>query len=116
MIRAQSPFISNKDIDTVLAYVKEKAGDPNYDPEFLDLDVEKQEEPTETEGDLYSDIRDFVIHTGITSKSSIMRSFQVSSMKCDQFLARLQAESIITLGPGGKYVLGPAAHLEDFES
>lgn len=116
LIRAQSPFISNKDIDTVLAYVKEKAGDPNYDPEFLDLDVEKQEEPTETEGDLYSDIRDFVIHTGITSKSSIMRSFQVSSMKCDQFLARLQAESIITLGPGGKYVLGPAAHLEDFES
>lgn len=116
LIRAQSPFISNKDIDTVLSYVREKAGDPNYDPEFLDLDVENQEEPVESEGDLYTDIRDFVIHTGITSKTSIMRSFQVSSMKCDQFLARLQAESIIALGPGGKYVLGPAAHLEDFES
>lgn len=116
LIRAQSPFISDKDINAVLEYVKRNAGDPNYDPDFLDLEVEKpSEEEDDPEGDLYSDIKDYVIHTGITSKASIMRCFQVSSMKADQFMARLQSESIIALGPSGKYVLGPAAHLEDFE-
>ncbi len=116
LIRAQSPFISNRDIHTVLEYVREKAGDPNYDPDFLDLEVEKEEEEVSNpDGDLYSDIREFVIHTGITSKTSIMRSFQVSSLKADQFLVRLQSESIICLGPNGKYILGPAAHLEDYE-
>lgn len=114
LIRAQSPFISNKDINMVLEYVKKNAGDPNYDPEFLDLDVQPQEEEVDVEGDLYSDIRDYVIQTGITSKSSIMRSFQVSSQKADQFLARLQSENIIALGGNGKYILGPAAHLEDY--
>jgi DNA segregation ATPase FtsK/SpoIIIE-like protein len=117
LIRAQSPFISNKDIDTVLEYVKKNAGDPNYDSNFLDLDVAPQEEEVvDTEGDLYTDIVDYVTHTGITSKSSIMRSFQVSSQKADQFIARMASECIIALGPSGKYVLGPAAHLEDFES
>ena len=116
LIRAQSPFISNHDMNTVLEYVREKAGDPNYDPEFLDLEVEQEEEETSNpDGDLYTDIRDFVVHTGITSKTSIMRSFQVSSLKADQFLARLQSEGIIGLGPNGKFILGPAAHLEDFE-
>ncbi len=114
LIRAQSPFISNKDINTVLEYVKKNAGDPNYDKEFLDLDVQPQEEEVDVEGDLYTDIRDYVIHTGITSKTAIMRSFQVSSQKADQFLARLQSESVIALGGSGKYILGPAAHLEDY--
>ncbi len=117
LIRAQSPFISNADINKVLEYVKKNAGNPNYDPEFLDLEVPSQdEEEADVEGDLYSDIKEYVIYTGITSKSSIMRSFQVSSMKADQFLARLQSESIIAMGPSGKFVLGPAAHLEDYEA
>lgn len=114
LIRAQSPFISNSDIAAVLDYVKQKAGDPTYDPNFLDLEVKQEEEEVDVEGDLYSDVREFVIHTGITSKSSIMRNFQIASAKADQFLARLQSESVIILGVNGKYVLGPAAHLEDY--
>ena len=116
LIRAQSPFISNGDIRTIIEYVREKAGDPVYNPNFLDLEVEKQEEVSvNPEGDLYNDIREYVIETGITSKASIMRSFQVSSSKADQFISRLQSEAVITFGPNGKYVLGPAAHLEDFQ-
>ena len=115
LIRAQSPFISNKDITTILNYVKEKAGDPCYDPNFLDLDVDEQnDDDNVVEGDIYSEIKDFVIGTGITSKATLMRSFQISSSKADQFIARLQSDSIITYGPNGKYVLGPAAHLEEY--
>ncbi len=116
LIRAQSPYISNHDMNTVLDYVRSHAGDPNYDPDFLDLDVEEEvEEESNPEGDLYTDICEFVVQTGITSKTSIMRSFQVSSLKADQFIVRMQSDGILALGPNGKLILGPAAHLEDFE-
>jgi S-DNA-T family DNA segregation ATPase FtsK/SpoIIIE len=117
MIRAQSPFISNDDIRSVLLYVKEHAGDPNYDPEFLDLDVsEEQGEEVEVgkEVDLYDEIKNFVCETGITSKTTMMRSFQITSLKADQFISRLSAEGYLTLGLDGKYLLGPAAHLKDY--
>ena len=108
LIRAQSPIVSNEDINNILAYIKEKAGDPVYNPEFLDLDeaaAPSQEEEENEEGDLYDDIKDFVTSTGITSKSALMRSFQISSAKADQFFSRLVQDGVIHLGPEGKYVV-----------
>ena len=107
LIRAQSPFVSNEDINNVLAYIKKNAGDPVYDPDFLDLDeaAAPEEEEEDVSGDLYDDIKDFVKKTGITSKSCMMRSFQISSQKADQFFARLVQDNIIILGPEGKYVV-----------
>lgn len=116
LIRAQSPFISPSDMNVVLQYVIDRAGDPQYDQNFLDLDIdENNEEESNPEGDLYSDVKEFVSTTGITSKTSIMRSFQISSLKADQFLSRLQSEGIVLPGPNGKYTIGPAANLEDFK-
>ncbi|MDD6240302.1 MAG: DNA translocase FtsK [Eubacteriales bacterium] len=108
LIRAQSPFVSNEDINNILAYIKEKAGDPVYNQEFLDLDeaaAPSEDEGENEEGDLYDDIKDFVTSTGITSKSALMRSFQISSAKADQFFSRLVQDGVIHLGPEGKYVV-----------
>ncbi len=113
LVRAQSPFLSDEEIDSVLAYVKEKAGDPVYDQAFLELEDDEEEDPNVEEVDpqkrLYDDIKDFVIHTGITSKESIIRNFQVTSSKADNYLATMVSEDVLMMGFGGHYVLGPAA-------
>ncbi len=113
LIRAQSPFLSDEEIDSILAYVKEKAGDPVYDRAFLELEEEEEEETTLEEVDpqkrLYDDVKDFVIHTGITTKESIVRNFQVSGSKADTYLATMVSENVLMMGYGGEYVLGPAA-------
>ena len=116
LIRAQSPYISNADIDTVLDYVKGHAGDPNYDPEFLDLEV-KNDDPTngkmEGEGDLYEEVKDFVMKTGIVSKSALMRNFSISYSKSDQFIARLRNEGIVQTIQGGKNVVVQRIPMEE---
>lgn len=112
LIRAQSPFLSDQEIDTVLNYVKQQAGDPNYDREFIEL-VEMEEEEASTEIDVnksqYDSVKDFVIHTGITSKESIVRNFQITSQKAETYLATMVSENVLMMGFGGNYVLGPAA-------
>lgn len=114
LIRAQSPFISDFDIDEVLNYVKTRAGHPNYDKDFLDLDDEEDNNSdAQVEINPYDNIKDFVIKTQITSKATIMRTFQLSASKVDQYINTLLSESIICLGPNGQYVLGPAARLEE---
>lgn len=113
LLRAQSPFLSDEEIDSVLSYVKQKAGDPVYDQAFLELEEDDDDNDNIEEVDpqkrLYDDIKDFVIHTGITSKESIIRNFQVSSAKADNYLATMVSENVLMMGFGGHYVLGPAA-------
>lgn len=113
LIRAQSPYLSDEEIDSILAYVKEQAGDPVYDRAFLELEDEEDEEIQSDDSDpakrLYDDVKDFVIHTGITSKESIMRNFQVTSSKADNFLLTMVQENVLMASYDGKYVLGPAA-------
>lgn len=113
LVRAQSPFLSDDEIDSVLAYVKEKAGDPVYNQAFLELEDDDDEEIESDDVDpqkkLYDDVKDFVIHTGIMSKESIMRNFQVSSSKADNFLASMVSEQILMFSYDGNYVFGPAA-------
>ncbi len=113
LVRAQSPYLSDEEIDSILAYVKEKAGDPVYDRAFLELEEEDDEEDAVEEIDpqkrLYEDVKDFVIQTGITAKESVMRNFQLTSSKADSYLASLVSEQVLMLGYGGEYNLGPAA-------
>ncbi len=113
LIRAQSPYLSDEEIDSILAYVKEQAGDPVYDRAFLELEDDEDEPISSEESDpakrLYDDVKDFVICTGITSKESIMRNFQVTSSKADNFLLTMVQENVLMASYDGKYVLGPAA-------
>lgn len=115
LIRAQSPFISSTDIENILDYIKSHAGAPNYAPEFLELEVENEDHlsKSEAEYDLYEEVKDFVMTTGIVSKSALIRNFSVSYAKADQFLAKLRQEGIIRMDFGGKYVVSKRRSMED---
>ena len=116
LIRAQSPFISNEDMERVLEYVHDKAGDPNYDPDFLDLEV-KDEDPSvgkaQSFDDMYEEIKDYVMKTGIVSKSNIMRNFSISYSKSDQVIARLRSDGIVQSIQGGKNIVVQRRPMEE---
>ncbi len=108
LLRCQSAFISDSEMDRVLDYLKGKAGDPSYNKDFLDLEVKSEEEDSQTQmtlDDLFDDVKEFVMYTGICSRSSIMRNFSLSYSKADQMLARLRNVGIIKPMQGGKNVV-----------
>lgn len=108
LLRCQSPFVSDSEMDQVLEYVRENAGDPSYNPEFLDLEKKSEEEDAATQmtlDDIFDDVKDFVMYTGICSRSSIMRNFSLSYAKADQMLMRLRNLGIIKPMQGGKNVV-----------
>lgn len=113
LIRAQSPFLSDQEIDFVLKYVKEAAGDPVYDKEFIELEQEDDTPEIAVEADpnkrLYDDVKDFVVHTGFAKRENIVRNFQVSNQKADTFLMTMVSEGVLMLGYNNEYVLGPGA-------
>ena len=74
-----------------------------------DDDEEIESDDVDPQKKLYDDVKDFVIHTGIMSKESIMRNFQVSSSKADNFLATMVSEQVLMFSYDGNYVFGPAA-------
>lgn len=106
LIRCQSPFISNEDMDRVLGYIKQNAGTPSYDPDFLDLapkdDKEEDNSPLSPE-EVYAEIADYVETTGTCSKQSIMENFYLSSSKATMNLLQLEQDGIITRLPDSTY-------------
>ena len=116
LIRAQSPFISNSDMEKVLTYLKQQAGAPSYNPAFLDLEVKKEDATVgdaKTSEDLYADVKEFVMKTGIVAKSKLMRNFALTYSKVDTFLVRMLQEGIIMQAQGGKYVVTKRMPMEE---
>lgn len=117
LIRCQSPFVSKEDIQKVVDYLHANAGDPSYDPNFLELEVEQDEGPSvgkaQSFEDLYEEIKDYVMKTGIVSKSNIMRNFSISYSKTDQVIAKLRTEGIIQAIQGGKNIVVQRRPMED---
>lgn len=107
LTRCQSPFISDEETDRILDYLKKSAGDPNYDSDFVDLKPrnENEEESVPSQEDVYEEVKDFVMKTGICTKSSIMQNFSQTSAKTDQILMKLRSEGIIMPAVGGKNIV-----------
>lgn len=108
LLRCQSPYISDEEMDKVLDYVREEAGNPNYNKDFIDLQVENETEDSETIKTLdqiFDDVKEYVMCTGICSRSHIMNFASLSASKADQMITRLKNVGIIKSAPGGKNVV-----------
>lgn len=116
LLRCQSAFISDEEMDRVLEYVRKNAGDPSYNKDFLDLQVQAESEDEETQmtlDEIFDDVKDYVMVTGICSRSSIMRNFSLSYAKADQMLLRLKNLGIVKSVQGGKNVVVMRKKMED---
>ena len=107
LIRAQSAFITENDMEHVIQYLKMSAGVPNYDADFLDLSP-KEENQSEVEPnpeDIYDEIKEFTMYTGIVAKSALVRNFSISIVKADQYIARMRQDGIVQVRADGKNVV-----------
>ena len=98
LIRCQSPYISDDDINRVLNYVKQNAGIPSYNADFLEFspadsfDLSEAEKSNEQ---IYQEIKEYVLATNTCSRGSITSFWQLSQKQVNQFLALLEREGII---------------------
>ncbi len=110
LIRAQSPYISNKDIITICDYIRSH-GEVNYFPQFLNL----KENPFRNFDDsalsssnpknldpLYYDVKNFVLDTKTTATNRIQAKFGIGANRADKILIALEEEGILRLLPNGR--------------
>ena len=98
LIRCQSPYISDADINRVLNYVKQSAGIPSYNADFLEFspaDSFDLSEAEKTNEQIYQEIKEYVLATNTCSRGSITSFWQLSQKQVNQFLAILEREGII---------------------
>ena len=98
LIRCQSPYISDDDINRVLNYVKQGAGIPSYNADFLDFsptDSFDISDGEKTDKQIYQEIKEYVMETMTCSRTSITTFWQLSQRQVNQFLSILEKEGII---------------------
>ena len=108
LVRCQSPYISDEDINNVLNYVKQNAGIPSYNADFLEFsnnDLLESSEEEKTPAQLYQDIKEYVMYTGNCIMSSIMTNFQISQKQVRAFISTLEKENIVVYSGAGQYTV-----------
>ena len=98
LIRCQSPYISDEDINRVLNYVKQGAGIPSYNADFLDFSPADSFDITDGEKSneqIYQEIKEYVRDTNTCSRTSITKFWQLSQKQVTQFLSILEREGVI---------------------
>lgn len=98
LIRCQSPYISDEDINRVLNYVKQSAGIPSYNADFLEFsptDAFDLSEAEKSSEQIYQEIKEYVLETNTCTRESISSFWQLSQKQVNQFLSILEREGII---------------------
>ncbi|HCI05271.1 TPA: cell division protein FtsK [Patescibacteria group bacterium] len=110
--RIQGPFISEKESERVVAYLKEKGQkllgeDYGYDPELSEMltqDFSSSEETLFDVGDdeLYQEAYDVVVKAGKASASLLQRHLRVGYARAARLLDLLEARGVVGPSQGAK--------------
>ena len=98
--RLQGAYVSDEEIERVVAYWKEKGGAPSYDDEILEKRATAQEYlEGGGEGDMrLAEARELVVRAGRASASFLQRRMSVGYARAARLLDLLEEE--VTIGPG----------------
>lgn len=102
--RLQGAYVSDEEIERVVAYWKEKGGEPSYDEEILEKRSTAQEYlEGEGEGDMrLAEARELVVRAGKASASFLQRRMSVGYARAARLLDLLEEEGAIGPGDGAK--------------
>ena len=102
--RLQGAYVSDEEIERVVAYWKEKGGAPSYDDEILEKRATAQEYlEGEGEGDMrLAEARELVVRAGRASASFLQRRMSVGYARAARLLDLLEEEGTIGPGDGAK--------------
>lgn len=97
-VRLQGTFVSDREIDDVVSYVRE-AATPEY--LFQPEELLRQTEPGE-EDELFPDACEFVIHQGGASTSLLQRNFRIGYNRAARLIDMMEQQGIISGAKGSK--------------
>jgi DNA segregation ATPase FtsK/SpoIIIE, S-DNA-T family len=106
--RVQGSYVSDDEIYKVVSHVK-KQREPNFDPEFLNLEPPVPEQMSfsdefadDTQEDLYFQILNFLSTQKVVSISSLQRKFNLGFPRAGSFIDRLESEGLVSVNKGSK--------------
>jgi len=105
--RIQGAFISDKEVEAVVEYVKSNSGDVGYNEDILEK-IEKANTPKEAQDEdeefdeLLMDAIELSIETGQASASFIQRRFKVGYARAGRIIDQMEQRGIISGYEGSK--------------
>ncbi|WP_438823677.1 DNA translocase FtsK, partial [Bacillus sp. JJ1764] len=98
-VRLQGTFVSDEEIDVVVAHVKAER-----EPEYLFEQEEllKKEVVAESEDELFYDACEFILSQGLASTSSLQRRFKIGYNRAARLMDLLEQNGYITGANGSK--------------
>ncbi len=103
LTRIHGAFVSSSEIKRIVEFLK-KQGAPSYDSSIL-LEVKKEKEATEEEGEYdekYDDAVAFVAETGQASISLIQRRFRIGYNRAARIIEKMEGEGVVGPSDGVK--------------
>ncbi|WP_010622439.1 DNA translocase FtsK [Paucilactobacillus suebicus] len=101
-VRVQGAFISDKDVESVVDFIK-KQQTAEYDENIVVSDEEiQQDENKEDEDDLYQEAVDFVIDQQKASTSLIQRRFRIGYNRAARMIDEMEQRGLIGPAEGSK--------------
>ncbi|WP_419180499.1 DNA translocase FtsK [Bacillus salipaludis] len=112
-VRLQGTFVSDEEIDLVVAHVREQQ-EPDY--LFEQEELLKKAQVTEEEDELFYEACEFIIDHGTASTSSLQRRFKIGYNRAARLMDMLEANGFISSANGSKprEVLITTSDLEAF--
>ncbi|WP_257984459.1 DNA translocase FtsK [Neobacillus cucumis] len=98
-VRLQGTFVSDDEIDLVVAHVREQQ-EPDY--LFEQEELLKKAQITEDEDELFYDACEFIVNNGGASTSSLQRRFKIGYNRAARLMDMLEQNGYITGANGSK--------------
>lgn len=109
-VRVQGAFVSDKEVEKIVGFVKSSVGESNYREDIIDKiengasndkEISEQEEDDDTDP-LLMDAIDTVVETGQASTSFIQRRFKVGYARAGRIIDQMEERGVISGYQGSK--------------
>lgn len=101
--RVQGPYISEKEIDKVIKFVKKEGGDPSYDDEIQKaLDSDGRKGGSEPQDELTEDAIAFIFKSKQASVSMLQRRFRIGYNRAARIIDEIEEKGIIGPSDGSR--------------
>ncbi len=101
--RVQGPYISEKEIDKIIRFVKKEGGDPSYDDEIQKaIDSDGRKTGSEPQDELTEDAIAFIFKSKQASVSMLQRRFRIGYNRAARIIDEIEEKGIIGPSDGSR--------------
>ena len=102
-IRVQGPFISEKEIDKIIRFVKKEGGNPDYDEELMNgMENTDKKAGGESQDELTEDAIAFIFKSKQASVSMLQRRFRIGYNRAARIIDEIEEMGIIGPSDGSR--------------